>query len=1249
MSAIHPANSVIDQKTTKDKTRSQFYELSKTHNFVNPVIPSSYSMIAGGINQGAGTTFPIVNPIETITPASSIDIDLSRLTGHYQKISITSDDTTINFENTIRGRAMTFTLDITINTATFNSITYNPTFENPPTGLPTTNGSRYLLVVSVIKTDSEEKYFVVNGFGTGGGGSSVPPGTAENQHLEWNNTSLSWEARTNLEFGATGPHADAGFLRFANNSLLLSARSAANNGNMELKLDSNNTIDWTMEVDGDPVKWQLRSQHATNPDAVFSIQQNPDDGTTSFITAVTFPAGRLIVYRDSADVITINDTYIQLNEHVDMAGHQIDNPNAIVFEGFTGNGRSISEFATGVHYDIENIAHAHVFRVGGATPATVLTINDDNVTLAQDIVAAGAAKGMSNIGQLTFVNNTATPVSTFAIFSDGTDLFANTGSATRNLDEMVVTSVSNTFTAVQTFNENIVAPGATKEINNIGVLNFIDNTASPIGLTVGIWSDGTDMFVATGGVSRNLSDIGDGVFKDSEFRITGSSDLTKKLAFEVDGLTTATTRTVTIPDGSGKIFYQTAFEKLDMNNKEIENVTFIDFGTPNSTLNHVVGAGNGFRFDTPTNEFYELQYGSVAQYIFKQNVFDGTGNTLEDWAGIVFSTGDSIINNPTVMTFGKSAADDSFLFELSGNDELTIGQTIIDVHGNRIDNIDALQFTGPTEYINHIDATGFKFELPTAETYSFEFNTTEKLTISNGTTTVKNVFVANGTVVTLDGSTSTSIISPLIIIGDTDTAKTNFFGYMEIEDRSPTGLATPSDATSVNLFLNSSTGELSVKKSTGSIVSLEGGGGSQSPWTVNVDADNKYLFDLKYLQFFDSDTIPSNTEAWIMYDTTLNGMVFNIPEKTPSGTYEYGLRINSTEEFVFDDSQLDLKGNKLTSIGTATITDLVEESTPTTGDFLLAYEATSGAMKKVDIGNLPSSGATNKIEQGDSKVEVIDAGSGVINFDVDGSNRAALVAGNMSLGANVDFAIQTTGNLLLDGAAGNCYLDSSGTNVRIVANGQESLVVTDGTLTVGPTSLANEGGHITMKGQGANKDFQFDNIASTARLWWNETGDYTFSVVNEGTGKANISLEAGGKFFLDGGGDTYFLESSANNLELFVGATKILEIDTKFRVTAEMTIDDDIKIFDQQTLVAQSGFIGISVAPTVFTTLSHANNVGALKIPYKSSSSDPTGDSDLDNTFGNANGCIGLWYNSTAGSTIMYARANGTWQHETFA
>lgn len=47
--------------------------------------------------------------------------------------------------------------------------------------------------------------------------------------------------------------------------------------------------------------------------------------------------------------------------------------------------------------------------------------------------------------------------------------------------------------------------------------------------------------------------LGVNVMSDSEFLVVGSADATKKLAFEVDGLTTATTRTITAQDQSGTL------------------------------------------------------------------------------------------------------------------------------------------------------------------------------------------------------------------------------------------------------------------------------------------------------------------------------------------------------------------------------------------------------------------------------------------------------------------------------------------------------------------------------------------------------------------------------------------------------------------------------------------------------------------------------------------------------------------------
>jgi hypothetical protein len=60
----------------------------------------------------------------------------------------------------------------------------------------------------------------------------------------------------------------------------------------------------------------------------------------------------------------------------------------------------------------------------------------------------------------------------------------------------------------------------------------------------------------TGTVLLDTSTIPGGTFVDDTFRISDNSDGTKKLAFECSGITTATTRTMTIPDESGTISTQ---------------------------------------------------------------------------------------------------------------------------------------------------------------------------------------------------------------------------------------------------------------------------------------------------------------------------------------------------------------------------------------------------------------------------------------------------------------------------------------------------------------------------------------------------------------------------------------------------------------------------------------------------------------------------------------------------------------------
>jgi len=70
---------------------------------------------------------------------------------------------------------------------------------------------------------------------------------------------------------------------------------------------------------------------------------------------------------------------------IDMTGSNIGDIANLIYTVFGTVGKAITRFATGLHYDIENSAHSHVFRVLGDPPAEVMRIDNDQVLFSQDI------------------------------------------------------------------------------------------------------------------------------------------------------------------------------------------------------------------------------------------------------------------------------------------------------------------------------------------------------------------------------------------------------------------------------------------------------------------------------------------------------------------------------------------------------------------------------------------------------------------------------------------------------------------------------------------------------------------------------------------------------------------------------------------------------------------------------------------------------------------------------------------------
>ncbi len=145
------------------------------------------------------TKFPVLNPIDAIgknlTAALNIDLSLENSPFHCLELSdvgATVATLTVNLLNLVKNKAEKFILDITKDPANTidPTIVFSPTIENLPSGFPTAD-PRYLLEIVARETPTETRYEVVNRIS---GAGTIPVGTADFQHLEWDNTDLKWDA-----------------------------------------------------------------------------------------------------------------------------------------------------------------------------------------------------------------------------------------------------------------------------------------------------------------------------------------------------------------------------------------------------------------------------------------------------------------------------------------------------------------------------------------------------------------------------------------------------------------------------------------------------------------------------------------------------------------------------------------------------------------------------------------------------------------------------------------------------------------------------------------------------------------------------------------------------------------------------------------------------------------------------------------------------------------------------------------------
>ncbi len=164
------------------------------------------------------------------------------------------------------------------------------------------------------------------------------------------------------------------------------------------------------------------------------------------------------------------------------------------------------------------------FGIGETTPASLLTVGSGDLFQVNSSGAIAAATGITSSGTINFSGLTASKL----VFTDGSKNLSSTG--TVPIDQG--------------------GTGLTSTPTN-GQL-FIGNGS---GYTLATITAGTGVSVTSGSGSITIAATGSASneFSDNVFRIIDNGDASKAIAFEASGITTATTRTFTVPDASGTL------------------------------------------------------------------------------------------------------------------------------------------------------------------------------------------------------------------------------------------------------------------------------------------------------------------------------------------------------------------------------------------------------------------------------------------------------------------------------------------------------------------------------------------------------------------------------------------------------------------------------------------------------------------------------------------------------------------------
>lgn len=234
-----------------------------------------------------------------------------------------------------------------------------------------------------------------------------------------------------------------------------------------------------------------------------------------------------------------------------------------------------------------------------------------------------------------------------------------------------------------------------------------------------------------------------------------------------------------------------------------------------------------------------------------------------------------------------------------------------------------------------------------------------------------------------------------------------------------------------------------------------------------------------------------------------------------------------------------------------------------------------------------------------------------------GNNRAIMCPGNSN------YTLSNKEAIFLIYDSGNSQWILVGSSSNTLADGDTKILITDSTPDI-EFYLNNT--HAA--------EFNLDGSSNPRLLFNNTNSAYldmsTASIVNVG-------------FLTGGAGTLQYIEENVNGWNIKIDNGNIISLNDGGGAILSVQ-GKKVQLEDEGAYYSISGFNAFMTGSTAPTTMSNAANVGSLGIPYKADTTNSPSSTDLNNWFGDQNGCMGIQFDDDAVDVYtLWVKANAGW------